>query len=48
MKTIGLLGGMNWESTLTYYRAINQEVKNALEGFHCHRVRLERAVKRII
>lgn len=33
MKTIGLLGGMSWESTLTYYRAINQGVKTALGAF---------------
>ncbi len=34
MKTIGLLGGMSWESTLIYYRAINEAVKNALGGLH--------------
>ena len=34
MKTIGLLGGMSWESTLTYYREINQGVKNRLGGLH--------------
>jgi len=34
MKTIGLLGGMSWESTLGYYRAINDGVKNALGGLH--------------
>ena len=34
MKTIGLLGGMSWESTLEYYRAINQGVKQALGGLH--------------
>jgi aspartate racemase len=38
MKTIGLLGGMSWESTLTYYRAINQGVKNALGGFHSAKI----------
>ncbi len=27
MKTIGLLGGMSWESTLGYYRSINEGVK---------------------
>ena len=32
MKTIGLLGGMSWESTLEYYRIINQEVKARLAG----------------
>ncbi|MBO8127360.1 MAG: aspartate/glutamate racemase family protein [Firmicutes bacterium] len=34
MKTIGLLGGMTWESTLEYYRIINEEVKARLGGFH--------------
>lgn len=34
MKTIGLLGGMSWESTLGYYRAINEGIKDRLGGFH--------------
>lgn len=34
MKTIGLLGGMSWESTLNYYKAINQGVKAALGGLN--------------
>ena len=34
MKTIGLIGGMSWESSLEYYRLINEEVKNRLGGFH--------------
>lgn len=34
MKTIGLIGGMSWESTVTYYRLINEEVKKRLGGFH--------------
>jgi len=34
VKTIGLLGGMSWESTVSYYRAINEGVKNALGGLH--------------
>lgn len=34
MKTIGLLGGMSWESTQTYYRLINEGVKNHLGGLH--------------
>lgn len=34
MKTIGLIGGMSWESSLEYYRLINQEIKNRLGGFH--------------
>ena len=32
MKTIGLLGGMSWESTASYYEAINEGVKQALGG----------------
>ena len=38
MKTIGLLGGMSWESTLTYYQAINEGVKKRLGGLHSARV----------
>jgi len=34
MKTLGLLGGMSWESTLPYYRLINQGVSAALGGLH--------------
>ncbi|XTZ39178.1 aspartate/glutamate racemase [Salmonella enterica] len=34
MKTIGLLGGMSWESTIPYYRLINEGVKARLGGLH--------------
>ena len=34
MKTIGLIGGMSWESTQTYYRLINEGVKAELGGLH--------------
>ncbi|MGL1892707.1 MAG: aspartate/glutamate racemase family protein [Spirochaetaceae bacterium] len=34
MKTIGLLGGMSWESTVGYYTAINMGIKNSLGGLH--------------
>ncbi len=34
MKTIGLLGGMSWESTLEYYRLINEETKHRRGGLH--------------
>ena len=34
MKTIGLIGGMSWESTADYYREINQGVKESLGGLH--------------
>jgi len=38
MKTIGLLGGMSWESTLPYYRLINQRVGERLGGFHSAKI----------
>lgn len=34
MKTIGLIGGMSWESSLEYYRIINETVKEFLGGYH--------------
>ena len=34
MKTIGLIGGMSWESSIEYYRIINQAVRNELGGVH--------------
>jgi aspartate racemase len=34
VRTIGLLGGMSWESTQTYYRLINQAVRDRLGGLH--------------
>ncbi|HEU4663615.1 MAG TPA: aspartate/glutamate racemase family protein [Dokdonella sp.] len=34
MKTIGLIGGMSWESTLGYYRLVNEGVKRRLGGLH--------------
>jgi aspartate racemase len=34
MKTIGLLGGMSWESTIPYYRLINEGIKQRLGGLH--------------
>jgi aspartate racemase len=38
MKTIGLLGGMSWESTVPYYRLINEGVKQRLGGLHSARL----------
>lgn len=38
MKTIGLLGGMSWESSIGYYKEINQGVKNALGGLHSAKI----------
>lgn len=34
MKTIGLIGGMSWESSIEYYRVINEETKKRLGGLH--------------
>lgn len=34
MKIMGLLGGMSWESTVTYYQIINERVKKELGGLH--------------
>jgi aspartate racemase len=34
MKTLGLIGGMSWESTVPYYRMINEQVKQQLGGLH--------------
>jgi len=34
MKTIGMIGGMSWESSIEYYRVINQAVKEKLGGLH--------------
>ena len=38
MKTIGLLGGMSWESTALYYRLINEGVRARLGGLHSARI----------
>ncbi|MDR8525281.1 aspartate/glutamate racemase family protein [Shewanella fidelis] len=40
MKTIGMLGGMSWESTASYYNALNQGVKAELGGLHSAKVAL--------
>jgi aspartate racemase len=37
MKTIGLIGGMSWESTVEYYRILNEAVKEKLGGLHSAR-----------
>jgi aspartate racemase len=38
MKTIGLIGGMSWESTVGYYRMINEGVKKSLGGLHSAKI----------
>jgi len=38
MKTIGLIGGMSWESTLPYYKIINETINKELGGFHSAKI----------
>jgi aspartate racemase len=38
MKTLGLIGGMSWESSLEYYRIINETVREQLGGLHSARI----------
>lgn len=38
MKTVGLLGGMSWESSVGYYRAINEGIKASLGGLHSAKI----------
>lgn len=38
MRTIGLLGGMSWESSALYYRVVNEAVRDRLGGYHSARV----------
>lgn len=40
MKTIGLIGGMSWESTVTYYQTINERINAALGGYHSGKILL--------
>ncbi|WUR14859.1 aspartate/glutamate racemase family protein [[Empedobacter] haloabium] len=40
MKTIGLIGGMSWESTVPYYRQINETVREQLGGLHSAKIAL--------
>lgn len=40
MKTIGLLGGMSWESTVEYYKILNEEINNRLGGHHSAKILL--------
>lgn len=40
MKTIGLIGGMSWESTTSYYQALNLGIKNELGGLHSAKIAL--------
>jgi aspartate racemase len=38
LKIIGLIGGMSWESTVTYYRQINETIKHRLGGLHSAKI----------
>jgi len=38
MKTIGLLGGMSWESTVSYYQVLNRQIGKSLGGLHSARI----------
>ena len=40
MKTIGLIGGMSWESTTSYYQIINETIKRELGGLHSAKILL--------
>jgi aspartate racemase len=40
MKTIGMLGGMSWESTASYYKAINEGIRSELGGLHSAKISL--------
>ncbi len=40
MKTIGLIGGMSWESTVSYYQQINEAIKDRLGGLHSAKILL--------
>jgi aspartate racemase len=40
MKTVGLIGGMSWESTITYYQLLNEGVKDALGELHSAKILL--------
>ena len=38
IKTIGLIGGMSWESTVPYYQIINETISKELGGFHSAKI----------
>ncbi len=40
MKTIGMIGGMSWESTVPYYRIVNETVRDRLGGLHSAKIAL--------
>ncbi len=40
MKTVGLIGGMSWESTVSYYKLLNETIKNELGGYHSAKILL--------
>lgn len=38
MKTIGLIGGMSWESTIPYYKILNETIRDTLGGYHSAKI----------
>ncbi|TZF90427.1 aspartate/glutamate racemase family protein [Cognatilysobacter lacus] len=40
MRTVGLIGGMSWESTLPYYRLVNERIRDRLGGLHSSKLLL--------
>lgn len=46
MKTIGIVGGLAWPSTITYYKLINEEIAKRLggDGLHCAKLFLPRRI----
>ena len=38
MKTIGLIGGMSWESTISYYKMLNETIRDTLGGYHSAKI----------
>ena len=41
MKTIGLIGGLSWESPVPYYRIMNEKVRDRLGGLHAAKIVLD-------
>ena len=53
MKTIGLIGGMSWESSIGYYRIINEATRDKLGGLHsakskCTKIKIQRLLFQLI
>ena len=48
MRTIGLLGGTGWSSTIEYYRTINEMVDKRLGGYHSAKYYLKASITMIL